>query len=40
MGAVIATAASFVIQVVAIRWLDKSLTGQDSSMFRLFKRQY
>jgi O-antigen/teichoic acid export membrane protein len=40
MGAVIATAASFVIQAVAIRWLDKSLTGQDSSMFRLFKRQY
>lgn len=39
LGAVIATTVSFVNQAIAIRWLDKSLTGQDSSMFRLLKRK-
>jgi O-antigen/teichoic acid export membrane protein len=37
LGAVIATAISFTAQAAAIRWSDKSLTGQDSSMFRLLK---
>lgn len=38
-GAVVASAVSFTIQALALRWADKSLTGLDASVLRLLKRR-